>query len=473
MPDWKMELYWRLPVALQELALGFYARRLDRMYYGPGYHEWCEELRQRRHWPTAKMEAWQDHRLTELIELAATKVPYYRERWHALDWPSARSAETLAILPRLDKQDIRQNERAFLVEELNPRALWVERTSGTTGTSLRLYWPPAMLPKWWALIEVTVRNPAGVARQIPRAMIGGRPIVKGNAARPPYWRFNRVWRQLYLSAYHISRETAARYIAAMQEHRVEWLTGYGSAIAALAEEALGAGLPPLPLRTVIVSGDTLTPGMRQSIETFFQCKCFDHYGQSEGVGMAMECAAGRMHVIPDAGIIEITHEDGTACAPGEIGEVVATGLLNDAMPLIRYRLGDHATWAKDQECSCGTGGRILEALEGRVDDYLVTRDGRRIGRLSTAVKRSPSIHSAQLVQDRPGHAYLLVRPANGYRPADAAAVRDDILERIGSFDLEVLEVTEIPRTPQGKVSLVVRLVDRPHMKERYARILAL
>jgi phenylacetate-CoA ligase len=213
--------------------------------------------------------------------------------------------------------------------------------------------------------------------------------------------------------------------------------------------------------------------MRQSIETFFQCKCFDHYGQSEGVAMAMECASGRMHVIPDAGILEITREDGTLCLPGEIGEIVATGLLNDAMPLIRYRLGDYAAWAQDQECSCGAPGPILEALEGRVDDYLVTRDGRQIGRLSTAMKRSPTIHSAQIVQDRPGHAYLLVRPSNGYRMADASAVRDDILERIGVFDLDIVEVPEIPRTPQGKTSLVVRLADRPHMREAYAGIVAL
>jgi phenylacetate-CoA ligase len=304
-------------------------------------------------------------------------------------------------------------------------------------------------------------------------MIGGRPIVRGTTSRPPYWRYNRFWRQLYLSAYHISKDTAAAYIRAIRDHGAEWLTGYGSAIAALAEHALETGVPRLPLRTAIVSGDTLTRAMRESIEEFFQCRCFDHYGQSEGVAMAMECPSGRMHVIPDAGIIEIAREDGAHCAPGEAGEILATGLLNDAMPLIRYRLGDYAAWAKDQDCGCGGVGPILEELEGRVDDYLVTQDGRRIGRLSTAMKRSPAIHSAQIVQDGPGHAYLLVRPSNGYRTADADAVRQDIVERIGAFDLDIVEVPEIPRTPQGKTALVVRLADRPYMKEAYARILAL
>ena len=187
--------------------------------------------------------------------------------------------------------------------------------------------------------------------------------------------------------------------------------------------------------------------------------------------MAMECPQGRMHIIPAAGILEILREDGSPCVPGEVGEMVATGLLNDAMPLIRYRLGDYAAWAEDQSCACGNQQPVITNLEGRVDDYLITSDGRRIGRLSTAIKRSPTIHSAQIMQDRPGHAYLLVRPSNGYRSPDANAVRDDILERIGSFDLEVMEVAEIPKTSQGKTALVVRLADRPQMAPTYDKLL--
>jgi phenylacetate-CoA ligase len=143
------------------------------------------------------------------------------------------------------------------------------------------------------------------------------------------------------------------------------------------------------------------------------------------------------------------------------------------MPLIRYRMGDYAAWAENQSCLCGNVHPIIANLEGRVDDYLVTASGRQIGRLSTAMKRSPAIHSAQLVQLRPGHAFLLVRPGKSYTRAHALAVRDDILERIGAFNLEIIEVTEIPKTPQGKTVLVVRLSDRPQMRDTYRHIINL
>lgn len=470
--DWKMELYWRLPVFVQEAALCLYARRLDRLYYDGGYEDWRDKFNNWKRWSRAEAEAWQDQQLAAIVQLAARRVPYYREKWYYVDWKSVHSAKDLHILPLLKKQSIRQKEKAFIAEGLDRKSLWLEKTSGTTGTSLRIYWSSSTLPKWAALKEVMVRNAAGVGNDRPRAMMGGRPVVRGNADKPPYWWYNRHWRQLYLSSYHVSQNTAKGYADAIRRYGSQWITGYGSAVAALAQCALAEGVGTIPLRRAIVSGDTLLPGMRSSIETFFQCKCFDHYGQAEGVAMAMECSHGKMHIIPGVGIWEILREDGSACPPGEVGEVVATGLVNDAMPLVRYRVGDYAAWAKDQVCPCGNQQPVITNLEGRVDDYLITSDGRRIGRLSTAVKRSPTIHSAQIVQERPGHAYLLVHPGGGYRSTDAVLVRDDILERIGAFDLEIIETADIPKTPQGKAALVVRLSKRPGMESAYKKIFA-
>lgn len=469
--DWKMELYWRLPIFIQETALSLYARRLDRLYYSTGYEDWRHKFNGWKSWSRSQSEAWHNDRLPSVIELAATKVPYYRAKWRDRDWKSVGSTKDLALLPLLDKQAIRQNEKAFIVEDLDSKSLWLEKTSGTTGTSLKIYWSPATLPKWSALKEAMVRNLVGVGNDQPRAMMGGRPVVPGDTNRPPYWRYNRRWRQLYLSSYHVSRHTAKDYAQAIRGYGSQWITGYGSAIAALAECALDGGLPAIPLRRVIVSGDTLMLGMRSSIEKFFQCKCFDHYGQAEGVAMAMECFAGKMHIIPGVGIWEILREDGKPCAPGEVGEIVATGLINEAMPLVRYRLGDYAAWAKDQSCACGNQQPIITDLEGRVDDYLITSDGRKIGRLSTAIKRSPTIHSAQVMQDAPGHAYLLIRPGQGYEHRDAIAIQDDILGRIGAFRLEIVETPEIPKTLQGKSVLVVRLAEHPGMKETYEQLL--
>ena len=468
--DWKMEIYWRLPVSLQEIAVSMHARSLEGLYFGPGYSDWRKQFSAWASWSQTEAKAWQTQRLRYLVGLAAKRVPYYRRHWRGTKWESVQSPADLHILPLLDKHAVRQNEHEFIVDGQDLNSMRPEWTSGSTGTALCIRRSASMYPKWWAIYEMC-RNVAGVGREIPYATLGGRPVVPGYTTQPPYWRYNRRWHQLYLSSYHVSHETASQYVTAMKTHGSQWIEGYGSAIATLAESATATGVAPLKLRAAIVSGDTLLPGMRASIERYFQCPVFDHYAQSEGVCMAMQCPRGRMHVLPATGIVEILREDGTYCQPGEVGEVVATGLLNDAMMLIRYRLGDFAAWAEEQECSCGNVHPIIAKLEGRVDDYLVTADGRKIGRLSTAMKRSPTIHSAQIVQDKPGHAYLLVRPGEGYRSRHALSVRDDIVERIGSFDLKIIEVPEIPKTPQGKTVLVVRLLERPNLRLTYEPLL--
>ncbi|MGH7797807.1 MAG: phenylacetate--CoA ligase family protein [Candidatus Binatia bacterium] len=470
--DWRMELYWRLPIFLQETALSGYAAYLDRLYYGPGYAEALAEFTKLHTASRGEAAQWQDRRLRRLVRLAATQVPFYRQSWRDVDWQSVRSAADLARLPRLDKQTVRRHECRFLAEGIDYKSLWLEKTSGTTGTALCLYWPKSMLPQWWALVEVAIRKVAGVAQEMPRAMMGGRTIVPGTTKAPPYWRFNRRWRQLYLSSYHVSRASAAPYIDAMRHYRSQWITGYGSAIAALGQFGLERGLPPLTLRAAIVSGDTLVAGMRRSIEAFFGCRCYDSYGQSEAVCLAMECVRGRMHVIPGAGIVEILRADGTPCSAGEVGEIVATGLLNDTMPLVRYRMGDYAAWSEEPVCLCGNRQPMLTHLEGRLDDYLIAGDGRKIGRLSTALKRSPTIHSAQILQDSADHAYLLICPGADYEHRDAIAVRDDLLEKIGRFNFDIVEVREIPRTARGKTALVVRLSAQPELQPVYHHLLA-
>jgi phenylacetate-CoA ligase len=49
--------------------------------------------------------------------------------------------------------------------------------------------------------------------------------------------------------------------------------------------------------------------------------------------------------------------------------------------------------------TCGKTLPLLEGIEGRSDDVLYTKDGRRIGRLDPIVKNDLKIIEAQIIQD--------------------------------------------------------------------------
>ena len=471
MTNWKLAFYWKLPIQLQELGLSFYARKLEKLYYGKDYELWLNRLKDWKSWPSQKIENWQNRQLVHIIHTAATKVPFYKKHWNGIHWQKIQTPGDLQKLPMINKNHIRQAQNRLLSNDLNPKSLWVEKTSGSTGSPINVYWPMDMLPKWWAIVEVMIRYEAGVSQQMPRAMVGGRPIVPGNIKHPPYWQWNRRWNQLYLSSYHISPHTTPDYINALRKYSPQWITGYGSSIAALAKNALEKGLPHFPVKAAIVSGDMLFESMRKDIETFFETKCYDSYGQCEGVSMAMECSQARLHLLPFAGITEILCEDGSPCRTSQVGEMVVTTLLNDAMPLIRYRTGDYAAWADDQKCLCGNPNPIITNLEGRVDDFLVSDDGRKISHISTAMKQNGAIHSSQFLQDKPGHAFVLIQPRKESGNLNIKKLKKELLSRVGHFDFEFFEVPEIPKTPQGKTKLVVRLYESKVLHPVYKKYL--
>jgi phenylacetate-CoA ligase len=200
---------------------------------------------------------------------------------------------------------------------------------------------------------------------------------------------------------------------------------------------------------------------------------FDYYGSTEGCGVIAECERGSLHVQPEAGILEILDAEGNPCPPGVEGEFICTGLGNDAMPLVRYRTGDYGCWSKRPRCACGRQSPIVGYIAGRTDDYLLLSDGRRVGRLSTAMKQAPSVKQAQLAQDAPDHAWLLVVPDAGYRDEDGHTLRDDVFSRIGegSIRIDVRPVSEIPPTPAGKHVLVRRLLGDEAAPARYRELI--
>jgi phenylacetate-CoA ligase len=470
----QQRLYFALPIWAQELALSQYGRHLDRLYYGDGYERWCEHFTMLEWSSAVRMQEYQFEALRKILGAALRTVPWFRE-WAAREEirvHDLRALDDLRRLPIMEKDPIRREPWRFVREDYQRKRLILHKTSGTTGKSLHIYWSREALPWWWALHEMRVRHWAGVSQALPRAMVGGRPVVRGETAVPPFWRFNRHWRQLYMSSYHISPATASYYIDALRQYGSRWVTGYGSAIALLGEHLLEQPAE-LDIRAVLTSGDTVTPLQRQAIENGFGCRMHDYYGSAEGCCVISECEQGSLHVQPEAGILEILDEEGNPCPPGVEGEFICTGLGNDAMPLVRYRTGDYGCWAKRPSCACGRQSPLVGHITGRTDDYLLLPDGRRVGRLSTAMKQAPSVKQAQLAQDAPDHAWLLVVPDAGYRDEDGLALRDDVLSRIGerSIRLEVRSVREIPPTPVGKHVLVRRLLDDEEARALYRDLL--
>lgn len=455
-----MNCFYVLPPALQSFAASARGYNLRGWRYGPETEQLVNEALERESWSAIKWKEWQDERLAEMLEWSGRTVPYYRSIWDRRRRNGdRRSVSDLTNWPVLDKHTVRSHAAGFLAEGYRGRLLR-ESTSGTTGTPLTLSFSLEAVRAWYALFEARWRRWNGVSFNDHWAIFGGRTIAPPGKSSPPYWVWNHAFKQLYCSSYHISASTVEVFAQALKEYEVRYLYGYASALYSLSRLALEQSVRLPKMSAVISNAEPLYSHQREIIGRAFDSPVKDTYGQSESVCGASECAHGVMHLWPDAGVTEVVG-DGIGGRAASAGRIVCTTLLNKAMPLIRYQVGDWGQLSQDfSQCACGRTLPQLLSIEGREDDLLVTTDGRLVGRLDPVFKADLRVREAQIIQEDLDKVRVLVVPEEGFGENDRKMISRGLLDRLGDVTVHFELVPEIPRTSNGKFKTVISKIDR-------------
>jgi phenylacetate-CoA ligase len=462
MQPFLLSLYHRLPPFARQVIASARGYQLRHWRYDTETDSLALAARERETWSLKQWHDWQSPQLGSLLKHAAASVPYYRTKWQETRGRSGcGDASVLRDWPVLAKEKVRGSPQDFLAGEHPMKRLRVEHTSGTTGTPLQLWQSQETAKAWYALMEARWRGWYGLSRADRWAILGGQLVTPIHQKSPPFWVWNAGLKQLYLSSSHLSPETCAAYLKAIQDYRVVYLWGYASALYSLALFAGESGLKPPRLSVVISNAEPLYAHQRELISRVFGCPVRDTYGLSEMVCAASECEAGKLHLWPEAGIYEVLHDnEDKPVGWGETGRLVCTGLLNRDMPLIRYDVGDRVALAPPGEkCPCGRTLPILLSVEGRSDDVILTPDGRRIGRLDPVFKGNLPMREAQIIQESLDLIRVLVVPAREFTVRHEQELIAAVRERVGNIKVRVERVDGIPRTANGKFRAVISKVN--------------
>jgi len=449
------QLYFRLPGPARSVAATMQGLYLRWWRYGPGSERLAEEALEREHWSAAQWDAWRQERHAFVLHRAATRVPYYRQQWEERRRRGDRASwEVLENWPILEKEPLRQNPRAFVADDRNVRHLFHLRTSGSTGTPLDVWRSAQTVRALYSVGVARTRGWHGLTLRHRRAMVGGQLVAPITQRRPPFWVWNAAMHQLYMSSYHLAPDLIPHYLDALARYRIVYLVGYSSSLYALAQEALRLGRRDLTMVAAITNAEPLFDYQREAISTAFHCPVRETYGMVELVTMASECEQGSLHSWPEFGTVEVL-EGAEAVPYGVTGDLVCTGLMNVDMPLVRYRLGDRGALSDPAErCACGRTLPVLKTIEGRMDDVLYTRDGRRIGRLSQVVKALP-LREAQIIQETLDRIRVRFVPAPTYTPETEHILVERVRERMGDVEVALERVGTIPRAANGKFRAVL------------------
>ncbi|MDJ0849694.1 MAG: hypothetical protein QNK04_15085 [Myxococcota bacterium] len=454
-------IYPRLPVFAQNMActLGGWVR--FRARFTEHFYRRLDEWEHTAGASLDELRELQRRRLDALVEVARENVPYYRDLPppSCEKDPEAAIQETLSRIPPLEKRAYRDQPWAFLSRHVPRRRLRSGQTSGTTGTALPLWHTPETLAEEYATVW-RLRRRCGVDIRDPHLTFAGQIVVPFGQTSPPFWRTNAYGSQALFSIYHMTPHNLRAYVDAIHELPARYVQGYPSSIHIVARALLEAGrpLPPGRIAAVFTSSESLLAFQRESIEKAFGAPILDRYGASEFAVSMTQCDAGRLHSDMEFCIVELEPQEETE--DSVTGPLLITGLSQDATPFFRYRIGDVGTRAKTP-CPCGRAGDSFFEVDGRIEDYVLTPDGRLVGRMDHAFKEQLDVAEAQIVQTSAHSLDVLVVPRATFTEASERSVVREIRSRVGhEIDVRVKRVTSIAREPNGKFRAVKSSVGR-------------
>ena len=446
-----LRIYHRLPAGSRSVVASLRGYYLSRWRYDKFTEQLVEAALERDTWSERQWDEWRSERLSYVLHRAATRVPYYRKLWDERRRNGDKaSPQYLENWPVLEKTALRSRSHEFVADDRVTSRMFHEHTSGTTGGPLDLWFDRDAVKQWYALFEARCRRWNGVSRHDRWAILGGQLVTPAAQQRPPFWIWNAGMNQLYLSSYHLSPPLIKHYLQAIARYRVKYILGYPSAIYSLAREALRLDRTDLKMDVVITNAEPLYMHQRETIEEAFSCPVRETYGMAEVVAAASECEHGRLHQWPDVGIIEHTAHESSIHS----SDLVCTGLVNSDMPLIRYRVGDHGKLSADN-CSCGRSLPLIESIDGRSDDVLITADGREVGRLDPIFKNNLPIIEAQIIQESLATIRIRYVPAADFTDGALRTLTAAVRDRLGDVEVVYQKQSEIPRTARGKFRAVI------------------
>lgn len=443
------------PIWLQNLALSGAGYQMHRFRYSRHFRRRLGELEETAMASEEQLFEIQRNRLFERVEWARRSVPRY------LDTPPPSTAkdpqqairETLDSVAPFERSEYVKAPLHFVGRDRPRSKLIKNSTSGTTGTALDLWHTREALAEEYAIVWRMYRS-QGIGLFDPRLTFGGNVVIPFDVDEPPFWRVNHYGHQTLFSSYHMKPENMGIYVTEIHKMKARWVQGYPSSLYLMARALLDSGRP-LPrgrLAGVFTSSERLLAHQRDVIGAAFNAPVVNRYGMSEFAASMTSCAEGRLHVDMEFCIVEVEPletDDGAVR-----GSLVVTGLAPDAIPFFRYRVGEVGTLCATP-CPCGRPGATFYDVEGRQDDFVMTPDGRLVGRLDHIFKGHTEIAEAQILQSDQHSIRVLVVPRLDYDESSERRLLAAIRERLGrEIDVSIERVKQIPRESNGKFRAV-------------------
>jgi len=446
------EMVKRLPYPVRQGVKYIYGMIPPSIRYGRVFWETYNFLQESQWWSREKLEEYQLLKLKELLTFCSKYVPFYQKRWaeFGINVKSIHDFSDFSKLPFTTKDDLKRSMHEMLPINFSMKGLLRTRTGGTTGSPVNFY-------------ETRQAVASELAFSVMYWSWHGCNFFKDRLAffRGSYEKKERIERSrnlFYLPTWNLSKDRLIAYIKFINAQRISFIHGYPSLIYELFKVSREQGISMKHIKAVFFASEKPYDYQKQSIEEYFNIPVYCHYGHQEKAALFLQCEFKEgYHVISQYGYTEFEPVDN-----GELFEIVSTGFLNLATPLIRYRTEDYAVLKEDVECGCGRKyPKIVKDVVGRTGDLIIAPSGKIIqpNHLEYAIRFIRHFKDCQIIQDDTRHLRILIVPEVGYTPEEGENFKKAVLWRVDDdMDIDIELVENIPRPPNLKKRFTINLI---------------
>ena len=428
-------------------------------YYN--FKNWYNFLNKSQWWSREQLEEYQLSKLNKLLIHAYENVPYYKQMFNNLGLKpkDIQDFKDLQKLPYLTKDIIRNNLSELKARNYSDKKFEYMTTGGSTGAPLGLFYEKGFSKSTeWAFIKK-------LWDRVDYKFIDKCVILHGNVvnsiSESIFWETSLFGRWLILSSYHMSDRNLPFYIKKIKNFKPKFIQAYPSLITILARYMKKYNILPFKsVKAILCGSENIYSWQKNLIKEIFQCKIYSWYGQTERVVLGGVCKENEgYHLFPEYGITELIGKNEKPIKEeGGVGVIVGTGLTNYVMPLIRYKTDDIGVHT-NEKCNCHREYPILKNVEGRLQEYIITKNNKLIS--VTALEWHPSFYDnakqIQFYQDKKGELILKIVKDKNYSNKDTNLIKDMLNRRLGDdIHLTIQFVDNIPPTKNGKYRIFIQ-----------------
>ncbi|CAM4206750.1 hypothetical protein [Lacicoccus alkaliphilus] len=436
------DIYHASPVFMQHVFTSAYGYKLKRERYSSLYREALKNYIRGRADP--------QELLVHLMHHLKENIKVYEN----IEIDENDIMASFKRLPFTEKGDLR-----YALEDRSYKKGMIREslTSGTTGANLIVYDSEHDRAKRMAFLDY-IKYQNGVMPFSKRASFTGQELTLPDHNNK-LWRFNYTMNQMLYAARYITPDNVSHIYESLERFRPVSMDGSPSALHILAKHMLRGDIKASwDVTAIFPTNEILTPRVKRDLEKAFDTIVIDQYSTAEGAPFIYSDPEGRYMLGDETGLFEFFRKG------HHLYEMVVTTFINEATPIVRYKIGDQVEMASDAEYlnSFEDECRISKII-GRGADFLYSSDGNKVNSIIVAWiadELEDVVAHTQFIQEEMNRVTINIVVEEDFTEHHERTLRERTKKMLGrEVDVIFNYMDAIPKARSGKVRFIINEVE--------------